>query len=159
VAAAKELEDLYRRRQSAFVNGIAPVAGGYDQARDAVQEAFVRALRKRRSHRGEGSLEAWVWTIAIRTALDMRRNGRELPLDEVLEQVSLPEPERDPQLAQALAELPPRRRLIVFLRYFADLSYADIARACEIDEGTVAAALAQARTGLAERLDPEGAKR
>lgn len=154
----KEIEELYRRRQHAFVNGVAPVAGGSEQARDAVQEAFVRALRRRRSYRGEGSLEAWVWRIAIRTALDLRRNGRELPLEDELEQIGLPEPERDPQLAQALAELPPRRRLIVFLRYFADLSYADIASACGIDEGTVAAALAQARTGLAERLDREGAK-
>jgi RNA polymerase sigma-70 factor (ECF subfamily) len=159
VAAAREIEELYRRRQSAFVNGIAPVAGGYEQARDAVQEAFVRALRRRRSYRGEGSLESWVWAIAIRAALDLRRNGRELLRDEALERVGLPEPERDPQLAQALAELPPRRRLIVFLRYFADLSYADIARICEIDEGTVAAALAQARVGLAERLESEGAKR
>lgn len=158
MARVKEIEELYRRRQHAFVNGVAPLAGGYEQARDAVQEAFVRALRRRKSYRGEGSLEAWVWAIAIRTALDLRRNGLELPLDDELERIGLPEPERDPQLAQALAELPPRRRLIVFLRYFADLSYADIASACGIDEGTVAAALAQARTGLAERLDREGAK-
>ena len=159
MAAARDIEDLYRRRQNAFVNGVAPIAGGYEQARDAVQEAFARALRKRRSHRGEGSLEAWVWRIAIRAALDLRRNGRELPLDAALDDVGLPEPERDPQLAEALAMLPPRRRLIVFLRYFADLSYADIARVCEIDEGTVAAALAQARARLAETVDREGARR
>lgn len=159
MASRSEIEELYRQRHSAFVNGIAPVAGDYELARDAVQEAFVRALRRRRSHRGEGSLEAWVWTIAIRAALDLRRNGRELLHEEALEQVGLPEPERDPKLAEALAELPPRRRLIVFLRYFADLSYADIARVCEIDEGTVGAALAQARTRLAERLELEGAKR
>lgn len=157
-AAREELEDLYRRRRSAFVNGLAPISGSYEQARDVVQEAFVRALKRRRSYRGEGSLEAWVWRIAIRTAIDQRRSGREVPLEEALEPIGLPEPERDPQLAAALRELAPRRRLIVFLRYFADLSYADIASACAIDEGTVAASLAQARAKLADELDREGVR-
>jgi RNA polymerase sigma factor (sigma-70 family) len=62
-------------------------------------------------------------------------------------------PERDPELAAALRELPPRRRLIVFLRYFADLSYSEIAAVCEISEGTVAASLAQARADLLEALE------
>jgi DNA-directed RNA polymerase specialized sigma24 family protein len=46
----------------------------------------------------------------------------------------------------------------VFLRYFADLSYAEIADACGISEGTVAATLAQARAALHEEIR-EGAKR
>ena len=41
---------------------------------------------------------------------------------------------------------------MVFLRYFADLSYAEIADACEIAEGTVAATLAKARARLEEAL-------
>jgi RNA polymerase sigma-70 factor (ECF subfamily) len=158
-ADAKELEALYRRRHGAFLNGLAPIAGSYELARDAVQETFVRALKRRRGYRGEGSLEAWVWRIAIRTAIDQRQLGKEVSLDQVLEPIGLPEPERDPELARALASLPPRRRLIVFLRYFADLSYADIASACGIDEGTVAAALAQGREALASRLEHEGVRR
>jgi len=51
--------------------------------------------------------------------------------------------------------LPPRRRLVVFLRYFADLSYAEIAEVIGISEGTVAATLAQARAELEARLKPE----
>jgi DNA-directed RNA polymerase specialized sigma24 family protein len=47
----------------------------------------------------------------------------------------LPEPERDPALAEAIRGLPPRRRVMVFLRYFADLSYADIAEACDVRLG------------------------
>jgi DNA-directed RNA polymerase specialized sigma24 family protein len=42
---------------------------------------------------------------------------------------------------------------MVFLRYYADLSYAEIAEACGVSEGTVAAALAQARAALADALD------
>ena len=52
----------------------------------------------------------------------------------------------------AVEELPERQRLVVFLRYFADLSYAEIADACEIAEGTVAATLAKARARLEEAL-------
>ncbi len=69
------------------------------------------------------------------------------------------EPEQDPALAAALRELAPRRRLIVFLRYFADLDYASIAEVCQIDIGTVAATLAQARSVLAEALVEQEVKR
>jgi RNA polymerase sigma factor (sigma-70 family) len=54
--------------------------------------------------------------------------------------------------------LPPRRRLVVFLRYFADLPYRTIADVLEIDEGTVAATLAQARQALTAILEREGAR-
>jgi DNA-directed RNA polymerase specialized sigma24 family protein len=43
----------------------------------------------------------------------------------------------------------------VFLRYFADLSYAEIAAVCGISEGTVAAALAQAKAALQESLEQD----
>jgi DNA-directed RNA polymerase specialized sigma24 family protein len=46
---------------------------------------------------------------------------------------------------------------MVFLRYFADFSYAEISAACEVSEGTVAATLAQAHQSLAASLSPEGA--
>src|SRR6266511_1083759 len=101
------------------------------------------------------SLAAWVWQIALRAALEAR-GEREVPVDEVLDP-RLVAPERNPSLAAALATLPSRRRLIVFLRYFADFSYADIAVACDVSEGTVAATLAQAHQALAAILEPEGA--
>jgi len=76
----------------------------------------------------------------VRVALAGRRNGHELTPDEVAEHAPAPPAaESDPALRAALRALPARRRLIVYLRYFADLSYAEIAAACEISEGTVAA--------------------
>jgi len=144
------IERLYRERYVGFRNAVATVSGDYESARDAVQEGFARAYRSRSQFRGEGSLEGWVWRIVLRAALEQRPSRAELPLDEV--GADLVEPGRDPDLAEALRELSPRRRLVVFLRYFADLPYATIAEACEIDEGTVAATLAQARAALAQRL-------
>jgi RNA polymerase sigma-70 factor (ECF subfamily) len=64
----------------------------------------------------------------------------------------LPKPERDPELAEALASLPQRQRQIVFLRYFADLSHAEIAELVGVELGTVSATLAQAKAALAQRL-------
>jgi RNA polymerase sigma-70 factor (ECF subfamily) len=154
---AEELERLYRRRYPAFRNALIAVTGSRDAARDAVQEAFARALRDQHSYRGDGPLEAWVWRIALRAGIEARRR-RETSVAAVAETAAL-ERERDPELADALMALPPRRRLIVFLRYFADLSYADIGRALAISPGTVAAALAQAHSDLSAALDREGAPR
>jgi RNA polymerase sigma-70 factor (ECF subfamily) len=156
--SAEELELLYRRRFGAFRNGLAPLCGGFEQAHDAVQEAFARALRERKSFRGDGSLEGWVWRIAFRVAIDERRNGHRIDREQAFEQAAIPEPERDRELAEALRRLPARRKLIVFLRYFADLSYAEIAELCRISEGTVAATLARAHEELAEALSREGAE-
>ena len=150
----RAIEELYRRRYVGFRNALATVTGSDDTARDAVQEGFARALAKRQQFRG-GSLAAWVWRIAFRAALEAR-GVSEPSVDEVLNP-QLVAPDRDPALASAVALLPPRRRIVVFLRYFADFSYSEIAAACGVSEGTVAATLAQAHEALAAILAPEGA--
>jgi RNA polymerase sigma factor (sigma-70 family) len=149
----EELERLYRERYLGFRAALATVTGSYDTARDAVQDGFARALANRHQFKG-GSLAAWVWRIAYNAAPESRQ-AREVP-GEVEPQ--LVDRDRDPELAAALRQLPPRRRLIVFLRYFADLSYAEIAEACDVSPGTVAATLAQAKETLAAALDVEGAQ-
>lgn len=159
-ARAQAIEELYHERFAGFCDALAAVTGSHDSARDAVQEAFARALRQRRRLRREESLAPWVWTIALRVAVDSRPRHRHA--EEGLADVALPEPERDTELAAAIRSLPPRRRLIVFLRYFADFSYAEIAEACKVSEGTVAATLAQAHEALRAALSTEyteGARR
>jgi RNA polymerase sigma-70 factor (ECF subfamily) len=153
---AAAIERLYRDRYTRFRNGVATVTGSYESAHDAVQEGFARALLASRQYSGRGSLEGWVWRIVLRTALEQRRPDAEVPLSEV--DAGFVEPERDFALTAAVQALPSRRRLIVFLRYFADLPYRTIAEALAIDEGTVAATLAQAKQALAETLDQEGAR-
>ena len=152
---AAAIEELYRERYTRFRNGVAPVTGSYETAHDAVQEGFARALRATAQYSGRGSLEGWVWRIVLRTALE-QRPGEVVPLEEIDQ--AFVEPERDFALTAAVQTLPPRRRLVVFLRYFADLPYRTIAEALAIDEGTVAATLAQARHVLAEILEQEGVR-
>jgi RNA polymerase sigma-70 factor (ECF subfamily) len=150
-ASRAEIESLYRERYLGFRRALATVTGSYETAHDVVQEAFARALAERRRFRGEAPLAAWVWRIALRVALDERSQSLRLSFDELLD-VGLVEPARDPELSDALRALPPRRRLVFFLRYFADLSYREIASICEISEGTVAASISQARAELAQAL-------
>jgi RNA polymerase sigma-70 factor (ECF subfamily) len=157
-ARARELEALYATRYRSFRNALATVTGSRDSARDAVQEAFARALAGRERRRDDGCLAAWVWKIAFRIALEQRSKVHLTPLGDAPEP-ELPAPERDPELAFALRRLPPRRRLIVFLRYFGDFSYAEIAESCGVSQGTVAATLTQARAELRAALEPEGAAR
>ena len=145
-----DLEDLYRRRQGAFQVMLASVTGNVESARDVVQEAFVRALQKQDGFRGEGSLEAWVWRIAFRVAVGSS-GSRELAVDEVPD-VAFVDESRDPMLAAAFRKLPPQRRLVIFLRYFADLSYAEIGEVLGVAEGTVAATLSKAHQQLRVEL-------
>jgi RNA polymerase sigma-70 factor (ECF subfamily) len=153
-AKIADIEGVYRSRYPAFRSMIATITGSSELARDVVQDAFAEALRKREMFRGDGPLEGWIWRIALRLAIARRRTDPALPLTDIGES-SLPEPDADPKLAAAVQRLAPRRRLVVFLRYLGDLSYAQIAEVCGISEGTVAATLAQAHnelnTALAER--------
>lgn len=150
-ASRQELEALYRERYLGFRRALAAVTGSYEVAHDVVQEAFARALTQPQKYRGDAPLGAWVWGIAVRVAREERRFSTPAPLDEEIE-AELTEPAHDPELRDALRALPPRRRLIFFLRYFGDMTYREIAAVCEISEGTVAASIAQSRASIAEAL-------
>ena len=143
------IEQLYRDRFDGFLNALAPIVRSTEVARDVVQEAFAVALREQRKLRREESLAPWVWKIAYRLALQERGRSSEAALPTEL---TILDEERDPTLAAAIRTLPPQRRLVLFLRYFADFSYGDIALALDISEGTVAATLAQARAALLQEL-------
>jgi RNA polymerase sigma-70 factor (ECF subfamily) len=146
-----DLEELYRRRQGAFQVMLASITGSVESARDVVQEAFVQALRDQDGFRGAGSLEGWVWRIAFRIAIGSN-GSRELAVGEVPE-VAFVDASNDPTLTAALRQLPPQRRMTIFLRYFADLSYAEIGDVLGIAEGTVAATLSQAHRQLGGVLE------
>ena len=145
------IEELYRRRYPSFRRALATVTGDFESAHDAVQDGFARAIARRESFRGSGSLEGWVWRICLRAAYDVRR-AQGFSAEGVEEAIGLVEPESDPDLDAAIRSLPPRQRLMVFLHYFGDLSQEDVAVVTGTRPGTVAAALAQARATLEARL-------
>jgi RNA polymerase sigma factor (sigma-70 family) len=159
-ASESDIEDLFRGRFRSLVNSLTVITHDRQAAEDAAQEAFVIALRNRTRFRADGSLAAWVWRIGIRAAIAQRQTDT-IEFQEIKEafvDARAPDAMRDADLASALAHLAPRRRAVIFLRYFADLSYAEIAELCRISVGTVAATLSQAHLELAQSLTPEGAR-
>ena len=151
-ASLDEVEALYRNRFDVFARVAASVIGDSERARDAVQEAFATAVRKRHSFRGDGPLEAWVWRIVLNAARsDVRRSIPAVEYDDPA--AANGHPERDAELRVALAHLPERQRTAVFLRYYADLDYAAIGEALGIHAGTVAATLNSAHTALRTQLE------
>ena len=140
-ASTREIERVYNSRYGGFRRAVAAIVGD-DASHDVVQAGFARALERRRQFRG-GSLESWVWKAVLRKAFDERRRRTTVLLEDAFDD-ALVASESDPELARAVRKLPPRRRVAVFLRHFADLSYAEIADVLEVAEGTVAATLAQA---------------
>jgi RNA polymerase sigma-70 factor (ECF subfamily) len=139
----EELEALYRAKLPEFRRVAAAIAGERELGHDAVQEAFAAAVRKRRSFRRRAPLEAWVWRIVVNKARDARR--RRLP--------ALPKPDVVHVPDVPLDALTDRQREIVFLHYYADLDYAEIARALGVSQGTVGATLTAARRTLRTALE------
>jgi RNA polymerase sigma-70 factor, ECF subfamily len=145
----EEIERVYRTGYPTYLRVACAITDSPDLGHDAVQEAFVRAIRSRGSFRARGSLEGWIWRIVVNAARDRR-----VPAAAALVEETSPEPrEGHSALREAIARLPERQRLAVFLRYFADLDQASVAQALRVRPGTVAATLHGARETLRQSLE------
>lgn len=158
-ATTDQLEQLYRARFKTFLRVASAITRDPDTGRDAVQSAFVLAVRNRREFRGAGGLDAWVWTIVLREARRVARTEQTISLDHVPED-ALGDPASNGHadtewfgIRRYIASLPERQREAVFLRYFADLDYRAIARVLEVEPGTVSATLSAAHQTLRRRLE------
>jgi RNA polymerase sigma-70 factor (ECF subfamily) len=149
-ASVAELERVYRADFPRFVRVATAVAGDEESGADAVHDAFVQAVRKRRSFRGEGPLEAWVWRMVVNAA--KKRTNRELAEEPTKPPATLENGFGDP-VRSLVAGLPERQRLALFLRYYADLDYESIAAALGIASGTVGATLNAAHAALRNSLE------
>lgn len=145
-----DLERLYRADYRRFVDVARAVTGDSVRAAEAVQDGFADAIRSRRTFRGEGRLEAWVWWAVLNAA----RKAARSPLVEVgaAPPDDVAAPAAVQELAPLIARLPERQRLVVFLRYYADLDYRSIAEALEVEVGTVGATLASAHRAVRRAL-------
>lgn len=140
---------LVERESGPIVRACARVLEDHDAAEDVAQECFVTAYQLIGSWRGEGSLHGWLIRIAINRALRaVKRQRRFLPLEnESGEPLAIPggsEPlpdvlmaERDRLVQQAVASLPEPYRETIVLRYFGELSIAEIASQTGRPIGTV----------------------
>jgi RNA polymerase sigma factor (sigma-70 family) len=149
-APLAEIEAVYRNRFGAFVRTAAAIVGDLESGRDVVQDAFAKAVQLRAGFRRDAAVEAWLWRIVLNAARSHRRGAGRVPAAEILAGPGngAPADAEDRAVRALLASLPERQRLIVFLRYYADLDYSTIAEALEIRPGTVAAALHAAHEAL-----------
>jgi RNA polymerase sigma factor (sigma-70 family) len=152
------LEQVYRTQFKAFLKTAMAYLGDREAAMDAVQEGVATAIRKRRSYRGEGTVEAWLWRIVVNSIrTQYRERAQRLRFGAMPEEGEggVPDEEARDEVRAAVRRLPERQRLILFLRFYADMDYATIAEVAEVREGTVGASLnaAQARLrGLFEEV-------
>jgi RNA polymerase sigma-70 factor (ECF subfamily) len=123
------------------------ILGATADAEDAAQEALVRAWRRRATCRGAPA--AWIRAIARNEALRLADHRRdELPLDGAHD---LPAAQLAPDLSElraAVGALDHADRVLLLLRYWADLTQPEVARAVALPEGTVKVRLHRARERL-----------
>jgi RNA polymerase sigma-70 factor (ECF subfamily) len=149
------LASLYEARYHSFLRVAEAIVRSEGLAHDVVQEAFARAIRARSGFRGEGNLEAWVWRVVVNTARNARRDKppAHAPLGAASEPAAGDVGEENERVRDLVSALPERQRLVLFLRYYADLDYHGIAAALEISPGTVGATLNQAHAALRRLLE------
>lgn len=148
-----EIERVYRERLPEFRRVAAAIVGNREAARDAVQDGFASAVRQRASFRREAPLEAWLWRIVVNAAREQRRRPDETPVPGVAASNGFHDDDTDPRIRVALSLLPERQRLVLFLRYYADLDYRTIADVLEIAVGTVGVTLSTAQAKLRRLLE------
>lgn len=117
------------------VLGFLVAAVGPHDAEDCFQETFLAALRAYPRLRDDRNLRSWLLTIAHRKAIDHHRARarRALPVAEVPEVAA---PARDGQggIWGAVAQLPPKQRTAVALRFACDLPHREIGDAIGCSE-------------------------
>lgn len=146
------IEALYRARGADFYRVALATTGHPERAQDAVQEGFARAIRARRGFRGSGSLEAWICRCVLNAARDERRKASfDTAFGDDLSGDTWADPP-DATVRKAILDLPQRQRDALFLRYYLDFDYGQIAQALDIRVGTVSATLHAARTALSHVL-------
>ncbi|MBI5950094.1 MAG: RNA polymerase sigma factor [Chloroflexi bacterium] len=135
-------------------------------ANEIAQETFIAALKSLRTYREKSSLKAWLYTIALNTSRSHLRRQRALDklrttLTSILradsQRQSTPEDaiiqsEKEKAIWKALNGLDEKHRTVMVLRYFQELTVAEIAEILSISEGTIHSRLHTARDRLRNAL-------
>ncbi len=123
-----------------------------DDAADAVQQAALRGLERIRTFDESRPFKGWWFAILRHCCIDMIRSARAMHtegLEDFDAAADAPPNFADwEQLSTAIGRLPEHHREILQLRYFADLSYRELAESLSIPQGTVMSRLHLARKAL-----------
>jgi RNA polymerase sigma-70 factor (sigma-E family) len=142
---AHQVREQEREAFDAFVRARLPellrfgraLTGSPEAAADLVQDALERTLLSWSRLESRDEPEGYVRRIMVNRNISIwRKFGREQVTDRILER-SVEDTHFDDDLWQALQQLPPKQRAVIALRYYEDLSEADIARTLGCSVGTV----------------------
>lgn len=171
-AAFRRLVERHQRR--AFAIALSLVRDEND-ARELVQDAFLRVYKSLASFQGTSSFFTWLYRIITNLSIDLiRKPGRQLvDIDEArfesdeFQEVEFPLLSRfdgaDPvdvvrrreiaaRVQQALDALPPYHRAVIVMREIDGLSYEEMAVAMDVSKGTIMSRLFHARQKLQKAL-------
>jgi len=161
------------RYQDRLYNAIYRLVGSAEDARDLLQDAFIKAYENLEGFRGGSSLYTWLFRIAVNTALSHRRKRKwtHATLSPVSDDdpgtaagwadPSAPDPadplvsaETEALVQQALDGLDEDHRTVVVLRDIQHCDYREMADILGVPTGTVKSRLHRARLMLRDRLKP-----
>jgi RNA polymerase sigma-70 factor (sigma-E family) len=161
-SAADAIDDLYRAHALGLVRFALMLVGDQGTAEDVVQEAFLGLYRGWHRVRDQASVLAYLRAAVVNRARGVQRSRRRGRLRML--QHAQPDPpvwsaeaaaidgEDRRLLLAAVAALPPRQREVLALKYFLDLSEADVAAILGITRGTVSSTGTRAIAALAKQL-------
>jgi RNA polymerase sigma factor (sigma-70 family) len=165
------LEEAFSRYQDELLGTLYYLVGNREDARDALQEAFVRCWRHRQSVVEIVNLKAWIFRIALNVGRDLRstawrRRRRPLPEDESTLSSHNSQPvaevlrrERLALVRQTLLKLRPEEQEVFLLRQNGDMTYEEIARSINIPLGTVKTRMRLALGKLREALEAKTSRK
>jgi RNA polymerase sigma-70 factor (ECF subfamily) len=136
---------LVRRHQKGVWRVVRRYVKRDADAADVTQQVFVRAFKGLATFRGAATVRSWLYRIAINCSLSwIRDHRREEPSD--IAEDSLTEMPVAPakiagdqegaELRAAVAQLPPKQRLVLELRVFDELSFKEVAELADCTENT-----------------------
>jgi RNA polymerase sigma-70 factor (sigma-E family) len=126
------------------------LTGSSEAGADLVQDALERTLLAWSRLEQQGDPEGYIRRIMVNRNISIwRKFGREHATD-VVHDRGVEDQHADPDLWQAIRRLPPRQRAVIALRYYEDLSEADIARTLGCSVGTVKSQASKAMSRLRE---------
>jgi RNA polymerase sigma-70 factor (sigma-E family) len=153
------LHDFVRAAWPRLLRTAHLLSGCREDAEDLTQAALVKVVRHWRRVERADDPYAYARAVLVNTAASRWRRGRHLA--ELLAPVRPAPPAPDPAgdvvlrdaVRRALAELPPRTRAVLVLRYFEDLTEAQTAQALGCSVGSVKSQASRGLARLRERLD------
>ena len=131
------------------------LTGSEQAGADLVQDALERSLMRWSRIESEDP-EGYVRRVMVTRNISAWRRVRRERLTADVPETSYDNPQADPALWAALAQLPPRQRAVIALRYYEDLTEAQTAHLLGISAGTVKSQASRAMARLRELLAEQG---